>query len=312
MAQLQPIYTPENCSFSGPLRWGLTVFWRTSIADASWLADLADAVKTDGLRVLGHRFSEPGVSQFALSTLCETAPLFLISRIKGRLQYLLRRSLPKAFQRNYALRSFGPANRAAVEGYIAGQLKHHPMADARVQAALKKVQINCPEVDLSRPRSTAHGIYWYNLHIVLVHQHRWTEIREHVLQQAKSMIERSCQSKGYWLTRAGILADHVHLAVSCPIETAPRDVALGFLNNLAFVHGMTDVFQYGAFTGTFGEYHQGAVVNDRLPGFLTNERGGAGNEPTLHPGERGGGEGGRVGTLVTSLRSTPTSGEGAT
>src|SRR5436309_1506691 len=108
MAQLQPIYTRDNCSFSGPLRWGLTVFWRTSIADASWLSDLADAVKTDGLRVLGHRFSEPGVSQFAVSTLSPTAPLFLVNRIQGRLQYLLRQSLPKAFQRNYALRSFGP------------------------------------------------------------------------------------------------------------------------------------------------------------------------------------------------------------
>ena len=37
---------------------------------------------------------------------------------------------------------------------------------------------------------------------------------------------------------------------------------LAFLNNLAFVHGMKPVFQFGAYVGTFGEYHQGAVVSD--------------------------------------------------
>jgi hypothetical protein len=66
------------------------------------------------------------------------------------------------------------------------------------------------------------------------------------------------------LSRAGILADHIHLAIGCPIEVAPCDIALSFLNNLAFAHGMKPVFQFGAFVGTFGEYHQGAVVSDEL------------------------------------------------
>jgi hypothetical protein len=73
------------------------------------------------------------------------------------------------------------------------------------------------------------------------------------------MIGRICRAKGYALSRAGILADHVHLAVGCPLEVALAEVALGFLNNLAYVHGMKAVFQFGAYVGTFGEYHQGAV-----------------------------------------------------
>jgi hypothetical protein len=260
----QPLYTRDNCTFCGPLRWGLTVFWRTPLCDDPWFADLAHALEADGLRVLGHRFQEPGVSQFSLSTLADTAPLFLVKRVKGRLQYLVRKSLPKAFQWNYALRSFGPATRAAVEGYIAAQLQRHPMADARVQAALERLQINCPEVDLSRPRGTSHGIYWYNLHVVLVHQERWREVREDVLEQVKSMVEGVCRKKEYLLSRAGILADHIHLAIGCPIEMPPCDIALSFLDNLAFAHGMKPVFQFGAFVGTFGEYHQGAVVSDEL------------------------------------------------
>jgi len=262
MAAPEPLYTSANCSFCGPLRWGLTVFWRTPIAEASWLTDLTRAVEADGLRILGHRFQEPGVSQFSVSTLAYTAPLLVVQRIKGRLQHLVRKSIPRPFQRNYALRSFGPATRAAVEGYIASQLQKDPMADARTQAVLEGFQINSAEVDLSRARGTAHAIYWYNLHLVLVHQERWREVRVEVLEHVKSILERICRKKGYALSRAGVLTDHIHMAIGCPIESAPAEIALGFLNNLAFVYGMKPVFQFGAFVGTFGEYHQGAVVSD--------------------------------------------------
>ncbi len=259
---LQPLYTRDNTTFCGPLRWGLTVFWRTPMSEAPWLADLTHALEPDGLRLLGHRFQQPGVSQFSLSTLARTAPLFLVQRAKGRLQHLVRSSHPKAFQRNYALRSFGPANRAAVEEYVAAQIKRHPMADPRVQSALERVQIQCPETDLAQPRGTAHAIYWYNLHVVLVHHERWPEVRESVLNEISAMIRRVCQSKGYALASAGIVADHLHLAIGCPLESAPDEVALAFLNNLAFVHGMKPVFQFGAYLGTFGEYHDGAVASD--------------------------------------------------
>jgi REP element-mobilizing transposase RayT len=261
MANLEPLYTRANCSFAGPLRWGLTVFWRTPVTEALWLHDLSRAVQADGLKLLGHRFQEPGVSQFSLSTLPDTSPLLLVNRLKGRLQYLVRSSMPKPFQRNYALRGFGPATRQAVESYVASQLHRHPRADERVQAALQRFQRNHPEVDLSRPRSTSHGIYWYNLHVVLVHEGRWAEVRPEMLEKVASMIERVCRARGFSLSRAGILPDHVHLALGCPIEAAPAEIALTFLNNLAYVHGMTPVFQFGAYLGTFGEYHQGAVVS---------------------------------------------------
>ena len=135
------------------------------------------------------------MSQFALSTLAETTPLHVVSRLKGRLQYLIRASVPKAFQRNYALRSFGPATRAAVEAYVAAQVTHHPRADPRVQVMLERHQIQHADVDLSRPRTTAHAIYWYNLHIVLVHRERWAEVREDVLGELAGMLERVSRAK---------------------------------------------------------------------------------------------------------------------
>jgi REP element-mobilizing transposase RayT len=68
------------------------------------------------------------------------------------------------------------------------------------------------------------------------------------------MIVRVCEGKGYRLSRAGILADHVHLVLGCPIEVAPDEVVLAFLNNLAFVQGMRPIYQFGGFVGTVGEY----------------------------------------------------------
>jgi hypothetical protein len=90
------------------------------------------------------------------------------------------------------------------------------------------------------------------------------------------MIIAACSAKSWLLSRGGILADHVHLAVGCTIDATPLDVGLSFLNNLAYVHGMRPVFQFGGFLGTFGEYDQRAVTS----------------ETSLHAGERRGGEGG--------------------
>jgi REP element-mobilizing transposase RayT len=262
MTTLTPIYTSDNCTFCAPLRWGLTVFWRSPVTESPWFDDLVHALQPDGIRLLGHRFSEHHVSQFSLATLPSISPMFTVNRVKGRLQYLVRGSMPKAFQRNYALRSFGHATREAVEHYVASQLDHHRMADEHVQSMLERFQIVHPDVNLSRHQSTSHAIYWYNLHVVIVHRERSNEIDERVLDRVKTMVEQICRAKTYLLSRAGILTDHVHLTVGCPIDAAPQDVALAFLNNLAFAHGMKAVFQFGAYIGTFGEYHAGAVMSD--------------------------------------------------
>ena len=61
------------------------------------------------------------------------------------------------------------------------------------------------------------------------------------------------------ISRAGILPDHIHIALGCSHEVAPDEVAISFLNNLAYVYGMKPVFQFGAYIGTFGEYDQRVV-----------------------------------------------------
>ena len=260
-----PLYLPENCRFSAPLTWGVSVFWKSAQTSAPWLDAITQALEPDGIRVLGHRFSDPTTSQISVSTLPDVAPELIVQRVKGRLQYLVRGTLPKAFRRNFAIRGFGHVTRSVIENYVATQLGHHRMADARIQERFLSFQIDDPTVDLSQPQQTSHGIYWHNLHVVLVHSERWAEVRESVLQAVHDMIRKVAQGKGYRLSRGAILADHIHVTLGCPFDVSPADVALSYVNNLAYVHGMKPVFQYGAYIGTFGEYDQRVVASEETP-----------------------------------------------
>ncbi len=263
MTEPAPIYSSENCSFSYPLQWVLSVFWRTPTGEDDWLEELGVAVEPDGIRILGHRFAEPGTSQFTISTKPNVAPRLIVQRVKGRLQYLIRDKMPKPWRRNFAIRSVGCVTREDVENYIVSQLDHLRMADPQVQARLERIQIVLPDVDLSQPQRTSHGLFWYNLHLVFVHGERFAEIRDDTLSRVGKMVLRASAAKRYLLSRGGILPDHVHLALGCPFDVAPGDVAIGFLNNLSYVHGMKALFQYGGFLGTFGEYTNRALTSTR-------------------------------------------------
>jgi REP element-mobilizing transposase RayT len=257
---MEPLYTPHNTTPAYQLNWGLTIFWRTSpVPDESWLANLQRATESDGVRVIKHRVTTLDASQFFMSTKPHVSPSELIRVVKGRLQHAIRERTPKALQRNYCLRSIGSARRSVVEDYVATQLGHHRMADPRVQQRLARFQKRPPNVDLRKPCFTAHGTYWYNLHVVIVNDERWMETRDDVLAKLGEMIDRVASKHGDRLSRVGLFADHVHLTMGCPIDRSPQDVALGYLNNCAYACGMKAVFRFGYYVGTIGEYDRGAV-----------------------------------------------------
>ena len=133
------------------------------------------------------------------------------------------------------------------------------MADPHVEQSLERFQVRCDEVDMSRPRHSAHAVYWYNLHVVVVQDSRYMETREEQLQAVREMILRISRERAYRLSTAGILPDHIHLALGCDAARAPLDVVLCYMNNLAFVYGMKPIFQFGFYVGTFGEYDLGVT-----------------------------------------------------
>ncbi len=184
-------YTPDNCKTAFQLNWALSLFWHAPPDHCDWLVELQEATEADGVRILKHDFLKPGVSQFLVSTRPEVAPERIVWSVKGRLQHAIRRQRPKAFRRNYGLRSIGSATRQAVEQYVRSQVAHHPMADPRVQEILRAVQIHDPSVDLSAPRRSAHGVYWYNLQVCFINDGRCAEIRPEPLLRMREMIVKS-------------------------------------------------------------------------------------------------------------------------
>lgn len=257
---MDPLYTPQNTEPAYQLNWGLTIFWRhCPIPEGRWLARLQQAVELDGVRVIKHRISTGEASQFFVSTKPHVSPSESIRSVKGRLQHVIRKESPKAFQRNYCVRSIGAAKRSVVEDYVAGQLKHHRMADPRVQQRLARFQRSDPRVDLSEPCFSSHGEYWYNLHVAIVNDRRWMEIRDEVLSELSRMIDRVASKHGDRVSRVGMFPDHTHITMGCAINRSPEEVALSYLNNCAYACGMKPLFQFGYYVGTIGEYDRGAV-----------------------------------------------------
>jgi REP element-mobilizing transposase RayT len=255
----EPLYTSKNTRVAYQLNWSYALFWREVPKSLDWFPELQTATESDHIRLLNHTFEPPKVSKFLVSTTPDVPPELIPQRVKGRLQYLLRQTMPRAFQRNYSLRSIGSTKRDKVEAYVASQLGHHPMADARVQQRLEKYQVFDKGVDLSRQRQTAHAIYWYNLHLVFVMRDRDMQLKDETLTAIRNMICAVVKKKGHVLSRAAILPDHIHLAIGCELGETPGEVALSYMNNLAFAVGMKPLFEYGYWVGTFGEYDLGAV-----------------------------------------------------
>ena len=168
--------------------------------------------------------------------------------------------MPSAFRRNYSLSSVGSTKREKLEAYVAEQIEHHRYADPRFRATLRRFQIVRAEVDLSQSRATSHALYTFNLHIVLETEPGATAWDEPTLQRWYDMILRASQAKGHLLSRASVLPDHIHLLLGCQLGESPEQVALGYLNNLAFACKMKSVFRYSYFVGTFGEYDLGAIA----------------------------------------------------
>ncbi|MBS0206186.1 MAG: hypothetical protein JSS49_25100 [Planctomycetes bacterium] len=254
-----PLYTTASCRPAYQLRWSLALFVKQPLPPSDeWIDLLTAEAERDGVRVLDSCVQNRNPF-FTLSSRPEVSAPQIVKSIKGRLQNAIQHQVPKAFRRNFHLTSLGAANRKSTEAYVAQQLGHHHMADERVDRMLADFQLQFPDVDLSQPQYSSHGMYLYNLHVVLVHQERWNDICRTRLQTTTDMVVRSARVKGHRLSRVALLADHIHLTVGVPFDATPEGVALSYMNNIAFAHGMTHLFAPSYYVGTFGEYDMNAV-----------------------------------------------------
>ena len=259
MGQPEPIYTADNIRIAYQLNWSLTVFWKSPPSTVDWLAELVTVTERDGVRILQHQIMSQDCSLFLISTKPYVKPVEVARSVKGRLQHLIREVRPRPFQRNYDLRSIGSTKRDKLEAYVVGQLEHHALDDVVLLAQFEDLQIIDPEVNLARWRVTNHARYWSNLHLVLVHDWRYRECDQDVWLRVRDFVRLTAAKKRHLLSRVGILPDHLHLTLGMSPCESPLDVALAYLNNLAYAQGMRPVFMHSCFLGTFGEYDLGAV-----------------------------------------------------
>ncbi|HEX5103241.1 MAG TPA: transposase [Pirellulaceae bacterium] len=242
-----------------PLNWSVSLFGRAPLPPlAESDESLREVCESDGVRILEASAGSDSVVQFLVSTRPSAAPAQILRCLKGRWQYLIRKTHPAAFKRNYRIESVGSSSTDVIEKYIAGQLPRQGMADSRAQAMLARFQIDNPAVDMKRVRYTSYGQFTYNLHLVVVRESELL-MDEPSLSANRDMILKVSARKELLLRRGGILSDHLHLALGRGIEQSSEEIALSHLNNLAFANGMTPCFRFGYYVGTFGAYDLGAV-----------------------------------------------------
>ncbi|MCA9011199.1 MAG: transposase [Planctomycetaceae bacterium] len=257
---MQPIYTADNTNAAYQLNWSLSLFGLQPLPIIEqWLAELKTATVADGVRVLSAELRSANVAQFFVSTRPEISPSDVVRSVKSRLQYLLRKDLPKAFRRNYHIQSVGEAKSEVLDRYVAKQTEKHPMADPRVQSLLAGLQFYDQTVELDRPQIGTYGQYLNSIQIVLENDGGWHEVGEEHLNGVRNMIIAAAKKKDWRLSRIGLLSNHLHILVGAEVNESPQSVALSLMNNIAYVHSMTPVLKFSYYAGTFGGYDRGAI-----------------------------------------------------
>ncbi len=257
---MDPIYTPENTNAAYQLNWSLSLFGKCKLPDqAAWSEELQAATEKDNVRILSILTRTENVLQFFVSTRPTISPSDVVRSVKGRLQYLIRDQIPKAFRRNYHVQSVGEVNSKVLDQYVAGQTAKHPMADPKVQACLAAYQFQDADIDLSQCSIGTHGQYLNSLQIVLENAHGWNEIREIQLERMRDIIVGAARKKSWQLARIGLLANHIHILLGAAATESSELVALSLMNNIAYVYDMKPILRFSYYSGTFGGYDRGAI-----------------------------------------------------
>ena len=257
---MQPLYTPDNTTTAYQLNWSVALFGTDEFPPADkWLSELKVVAESDGVRILEHHIAAANVIQFLVSSKPHIAPSQIVRSLKGRWQYLIRDTNPKALRRNYSIGSVGVANSDVLANYVARQPENHPMADRRVQERIEALQFHDSGLDFGRERFSSHGRFVHNLHVVLENEGGWHDTRAEVLIRSRQMIIDSAKKHSWALARIGLVTNHFHILLSADVTESPESVALSLMNNLAYVQQMKPVLRFSYYVCTFHEYDRAAI-----------------------------------------------------
>ena len=224
------------------------------------LAGVTCLWESDGLRLLEHDWADDKV-QLTFSATPDVSPALLAGRAKGRLDHALRKAVPgyEGFRRKVSVRTVGHNCRQQVEAYVAAQVGAARFSDPAFEKLLNEFTVANETVDLFLPTESAHGRYWYNLHLVLVAAERFAMADRARLTTLRDRSLAIAKKKGWRISRLAVMPDHLHVALGGDIEQSPREIALAFQNNLAYALGQVRIWADTFYAGTFGEYDIWAI-----------------------------------------------------
>ena len=215
--------------------------------------DTAPLWEQDGLRLLTP-CATMDKAQLLFSVTPQISPIFFCMRVKGRLQYALRKTgSAVAFSRKLAFRSLGENTDTVVGHYIRGQVGKEDFADQHLREVMRQFTVTRNEVCLADPAESNSGRYWYNLHLVLVVANRFRITNSERLGRLRDTAFDIAARDGHQIAALSVMPDHVHTALRGNITRSPEEIALAFQNGLAQAIGCR-VWQYGYYVGTFSEY----------------------------------------------------------
>lgn len=262
----EPMYLPEHTKAAYQLRYIWTGWPSQTIfpprPEEDFFTELFRAWETDGIRILKTQWQKESLA-FVASLTPQVSPVLFTQRMKGRLQYALRRyGVPTAFSRKFSMRSIGEAHRKAIEPYIAGQVDKEQFASEQFKKFLQQFTVCNHDVDLGKPATSAHGRYWYNLHLVLVIGGRIQIDDADFLGRVRNTCFRIAEVKKHRISRLSVMPDHLHIALGGNAMQSPEEIALSYMNNLAHVLRLGAVWQPSYYVGSFGEYDMDVIRFD--------------------------------------------------
>ncbi|WP_342190349.1 hypothetical protein Pla52nx_001249 [Stieleria varia] len=94
---------------------------------------------------------------------------------------------------------------------------------------------------------------------MLVHAERWRTAQPDFLRVTRDAILGAARKKHHRVARLALLPDHVHFTLAMDYESSPEQIALSYMNNVAFRHGMLHLWMNSFYVGTIGRYDMDAV-----------------------------------------------------
>ena len=171
----QEHYRSDNTTAAYSLRWSWAGWPSTGLfpsLDSNAWETLESLWEKDGIRVLEKRCTD---SQWHLTVSSRTnvVPSFIVARLKGRIDHAFRSSSSGfQFSRKVSLRSLGSNTEVEVQNYIANQVQKAEFCDSKFASQLSSFTRKWDPSDCSEAIVVTSGRYWFQLHLVLVVDHR--------------------------------------------------------------------------------------------------------------------------------------------